>query len=132
MTLVDSRISKSRSMDALTSIDYEFEQIDYIGLRAKIENYINILLKLGVLCIDLLGNHAMKSKIVSKFMDSEEMSYTKLGTIINSMFENVYRCEANRIPIHTHINLDSWLKDGTIKYLDDDEYLYQSLVMSRC
>ena len=127
-----SSVKHSNSMDALSSVDYEMDQIDYADLRRRIEDRFNTLLKFEVMCIDLLHNQAMKSKIITVFIESEGLSYVKHGSLVASMFENIWRCDARRIPNHTHVDLEHWMQTGKVLKLNDEEYLRQSLMLNRC
>ena len=124
-------IPKSRSMDMVSSVDYELENLDFVELRKQLEEYVDSLLKIKMLSIDVLNNKSMKAKIISDFMDKYKVDYLLLGAYTNSIFENVIQCNILHIPIHTHIDLERYFKSKEIKELEDDEYLRQSLILMK-
>lgn len=132
MTTEGFIVPKSRSLDALSSVDYELEQIDYAEMRSMIERRFNMLVKSGVLCIDLLHNQAMKAKVILDIIDKEGLNYIKHGQLVFSMFENIWKWEIHNIPSHTRIDLEHWMKTGQVRKLNDEEYLRQSVLISKC
>ena len=85
----------------------------------------------GVLCLDVWRVKAMKGRIIDKFMKNNDYDYLKFGKIIPSTFENVINNNVLNIPLHSHINLRKYFCSGIIEELDDEEYLYQSLVLMK-
>lgn len=129
MTEVICRIPKSKSMDAVSQVDYELAMIDCIDIRNKLEKYVGKMIKLGVVCADSLRNRTMKAKLLSQFMDENDIDYVKAGEVVGSMFENVIQCNVGRIELHSKINLTKYFSSGIVSELSDDAYLHQSLML---